>query len=149
MLKEFKQFLQLKKLSKISVKNYLSDVRQFLTWTAKNSFKQLSPAVFSAYKSYLLGLKISAKSINRYLASLRSFGQFLKQQQLTATNPAQNLKNINLKSECKGPAYVKAGHLHQLDQFRQTLAQEKLKPATVKNYISDIRQFLNWLENKN
>lgn len=154
-LKNFRIYLRSKKLSQKSIKNYVSDVRQFLKWTAKNNFKNLTSTVFATYKSHLLDLKTPTKSINRYLTSLRKFGQFLKEEKLMMVNPAENLENIK-GCQCRvftskltgGKSNVKTGSLH-IEKFREALIQERLKPATIKNYISDVNQFLKWLEKKN
>jgi site-specific recombinase XerD len=33
-----------------------------------------------------------------------------------------------------------------VDEFKAFLENEKVSESTLKNYISDIRQFVNWLE---
>jgi len=33
-----------------------------------------------------------------------------------------------------------------LDEFKNYLKQEKASQITIKNYLSDLRHFLNWLE---
>jgi hypothetical protein len=33
-----------------------------------------------------------------------------------------------------------------LDQYRQGLQQEDLSPVTIRNYLSDLRQFIAWCE---
>jgi len=153
MLKDFKIWLKNKKLSDKSIKNYLSDVRQFLRWTAKTRLTQLTPNTFSTYKSHLKAKKTPTKSINRYLSSLRRFGQFLKQEKQMMLNPAQNLKNIKktlkpkkkAKSDQQNQAKPKNKAEKVLENFKKSLKQEKLSKATIKNYSSDISQFLTWL----
>ena len=147
-LKEFLEYLKLKKLSEKSVKNYISDVRQFLKWTAKKSFINFTPNVFAAYKVYLLNQKTPTKTINRYLSSLRTFGQFLKQEKLMMLNPTQGLENINIRTSLV-PSGIRPGLVQAkrpvLKEFEQDLIKQRLKPATIKNYISDVSQFLEFL----
>lgn len=148
MIKEFAIFLKTKKLSDVSVKNYLSDVRRFLDWTAKNSYSKLTPAAFNAYKTTLEASKTSSRTINRYLSSLRCFGEFLQQEKLMMINPAHGLKNI----ESANIDSFNSTNENILQEFRQTLLKQNLKPVTIKNYMVDTKQFLSWLEaseNKN
>lgn len=141
LLKEFQQYLKSRKLSQKSIKNYVSDVRHFLKWTAKNNLKDFTSTLFSTYKSHLINNKTPIKSINRYLSSLRRFGLFLKQEKLMPFNPTKNLMNIR---ETKGPAPSRPV-LPLIDKFKGSLEQQGLKPATIKNYVSDVNQFLDWL----
>ena len=143
LIKGFRRYLKLKKLSKVSVKNYLSDVRQFLNWSAKNGLKSHFPLTFSTYRSSLINSKTPTSTINRHLSSLRHFGRFLKAKRSTINNPVENLKNIqvnNQKSSKLNPSL--------LEDFRTRLKKERLKPATIKNYLSDVNQFLNWLNHE-
>ncbi|OGD54154.1 hypothetical protein A3J78_00625 [Candidatus Beckwithbacteria bacterium RBG_13_35_6] len=154
-LLNFKNYLEDKKLSKISVKNYLSDIRHFIYWSAKNKILVLEKSVFEKYKQCLLNNNKPIKTINRYLASLRKYGRFLKEENLIQQNPALGLKNINPTLHRSGAGQVKprtkikfAGSTELIDNFKAYLNKEKIKPATVKNYISDVNQFLNWMEKK-
>jgi len=144
---DFKDFLASKKLTKTSIKNYLSDIRQFLKWTANSDFSSFTPAVFSTYKSSLVSSSISTKTINRSLTSLRKFGQFLKQEKLLMANPADKLNNIQAGQRKKILFSLKLSS-KILKNFSQALNQENLKPATVKNYVLDVNQFLQWLKKR-
>jgi len=147
---QFQTYLKDKKLSEISIKNYVSDLRHFLTWSAKNNFNDFKPSVFSTYKSYLTDSKTPSKTINRYLSSLRKFGQFLKEEKMLMINPAEDLENI--KSIKTGLNQVKRPVLLEEDmlgRFGEMLKKERLSQATIKNYLSDINQFLEFLKNAN
>ncbi len=147
MLTDFQIWLKKKKLSDKSVKNYLSDVRQFLSWTAKNSSNQLTPNTFATYRSHLLVKKTPTKSINRYLSSLRKFGEFLKQEKQMMVNPVSNLENIKKQiKQTEKTKKFKTGQEELMENFRQSMQKQKLSKATIKNYVSDINQFLTWLE---
>ena len=57
-------------------------------------------------------------------------------------NPAQDLENIqSTKKQSQSPT----PDLKLIEQFRQSLKDKRLKPATIKNYVSDVNQFLTWL----
>lgn len=146
-IKKFQQYLKNKKLTKVSVKNYVSDTRQFLKWTAKNNFNHLDGSTFSVYKSHLISQKTPPKSINRYLTSLRRLGKFLKEEKITMFNPAAKLENIRLSPVMSRPG-LDIKHPELTLRFKEALRQEKLKPATIKNYVSDSNQFLKWLKGR-
>lgn len=143
---QFQTYLKDKKLSAVSIKNYVSDLRQFLTWSAKNNFNDFKPTVFSTYKSYLTDQKTPSKTINRYLSSLRKFGEFLKAEKMLMINPAEDLENI--KATRTGLVQAKRPVLLEEDilgRFGEMLKEERLSKATIKNYLSDINQFLEFL----
>lgn len=151
LLEEFHQYLKPKKLSKKSVKNYISDVRQFLEWSDKNDFRDFTPVVFKTYKSHLIDSKIPSKSINRYLSSLRCFGEFLKKEKLMMINPVKKLENV------KGPKinpstssrFSFTAKEKILEEFKQSLKDQHLSKKTITNYISDTKQFLEFMNSKN
>jgi site-specific recombinase XerD len=146
-LQLFSEYLKNKRITDKSVKNYLSDVRQFDHWFAKNNLNELSPGVFQNYRSYLLKARLPTNTINRYLASLRCFGSFIKEKNISLNNPASGLKNIS--KDYKNNSNSVNAENNYLIQFRQSLIRERLKPATIKNYISDVKQFMEFLKQHN
>ena len=141
LLVNFKKYLKLKNLSKVSVKNYISDIRQFLKWAAKNNLKPSSTTNFFHYRTYLTTENTPVKTINRYLCSLRCFGDFLQKAGLSPINPANKIENIK-KTNNRDSKNKKQDKL--LHQFKQSLIKERLNPVTIKNYISDTKQFLEF-----
>ena len=135
-------------------KNYVSDVEIFLTWLAKDfqSAKhlpattvqpiqpiQLTAAVFNNYAQWLTAAQnqIPPATAQRYLSSLRRFGEFLKATGATDSNPAAEIKltitnPINLTID------------QVLNDFRNELTRQKLSPSTIKNYLSDVNHYLLW-----
>ena len=100
-IKSYQQYLVSKRLSQSSISNYLSDLRKFLTWFQAKypSLKadltdQITPTILNNYKIYLSKSKTPAKTINRHLSALRSFGGYLKTNQLMMVSPAAKLENI-------------------------------------------------------
>lgn len=136
LMADFSIYLRSKKLSSVSIKNYLSDVRQFLN---KYSINDFIPVMLNDYRTSLIKKKIPLPTINRHLSSLRAFGRFLKEERLMMANPASNLLNIQ---ENQGYAVS----LGWVKDFRKSLVREKLTPVTIKNYLSDVEQFLHWLK---
>ena len=144
MLNKFKAYLVNKKLSKASIKNYISDVRQFMTWSANGTFDVTSATAYKNYHSYLLSLHLPPATFNRYLATLRSFGAFLKTEKLLMFNPTIGLENIS--KDIKRTTKPVNQEQKLLIKFHMSLEKEKLSRSTIKNYLSDVRQFLEFLK---
>ena len=82
-LKGVKDFLYIQNVSPSSSKNYIADIKQFLSWTAKvapkeseglsgdDIYSKLSPNLIEEYKSRLTSQNFSPLSINRKLSSIR------------------------------------------------------------------------------
>ncbi len=134
-------------MSYTSIKNYISDVRQFLDWSAKNGFNLSASTAYLNYRLHLISAQKPSQTINRRLASLRAFGRFLKQQRLLVINPAEAL--INISNYSKSISENISAEKKLLDKFRKALVREKLSFTTVKNYLSDVEQFLRFIKKGN
>lgn len=163
-------------LSPASIKNYLSDLNFFLGFVKTSFQQQdlklahLSPATFSSYRQHLVdqfnstgsgsasgstgsdstgsgsASGLSLATANRRLSALRHFGAFLKQTNLLDTNPAlalPNLDALNLKSQ---PAAITLTQRQILRHYSRFLKHEKLSSSTIKNYLSDLNQYLLWAQ---
>jgi site-specific recombinase XerD len=149
----FKLYLQIQRSSTLTVKNYVIDVNHFLSWLAqKTGIKHqiVGKAIFGLftietigeYKQNLLQDRTPLSTINRRLSALRKFGQFgLKQGWLTE-NPAEKVANATLKQDVRWETQDEK----ILENFQKHLEKEKASPLTIKNYLSDLRHFLSWLE---
>ena len=147
----FKNYLIIKKNSPVTAKNYLADINHFLNWLAKKTgvkYQIVGKAIFGLfteetldeYKTDLLKNKTPLSTLNRRLSALRKFGQFGKEQGWLTEIP--KIKNIiSIPKEDKYPPSEKV-----LESFQQYLLKEKISHLTVKNYLSDLRHFLGWLE---
>lgn len=115
-----------------TIRNYLQDLKTFLTF----SKGQISLETISQYFDYVS----SKNNSRRYLASLSNFCQFLSDQHLT---------EVNLFKQSKK-------HFHRqpsldmdklLIQYESYLTKDNKSNLTIKNYLNDLRQYLNWLKN--
>jgi integrase/recombinase XerC len=138
-IQKFKKYLKNKDLSDITIKNYLSDLRHFLNWSAKTGKSFLDQKSYFNYKNHLQKQHTTAKSINRYLSTLRKFGRFLKESSNLDKNPAINLENLDTNPQKKKP------DLKILNDFKRSLENQDLSEVTIKNYMSDVRQFLEFV----
>lgn len=144
-----------KKLTPVSVKNYLSDFRHFMGWLQlyANSQKRESvpcnsvlssvsfrvedfialvtlPTIF-AYKDYLISNSLPQKTINRRLSTVRKFCSFCISQGWLKENPAKAVGNIGLID----PISLISG-------FGADLKKESLDQSVIKSFLDDVREFL-------
>jgi len=139
-----------KKLTKISVKNYLSDLRHFFGWLIfylkSNKVgtihelplqRLITIKTISDYKTYLLENKIPLKTINRRLSTIRKFCSFCISQGWIKENPAKKVNNIANNSEM-----LKQVQHDILNLFRQDLQKENLDQNTIKSYLETVQEFL-------
>lgn len=139
---QFKHYLVSQKLSAATLKNYVSDVQRFLTWLAGELQEtviepvHLTASVFQNYSLYLNAAQnhIHPATAERYLSSLKRFGEFLKVTQRTDSNPAADLK----------PTAIDPTLDQVINEFRNELIRQNLAPSTVKNYVSDVHHYLLW-----
>ena len=93
-------------ISPVTVRNYLSDLRSFITWyetkspsSAKVGFDltEVTTPTLTRYRSYLQSqLKLAPASINRYLVTLKSYFAIAVEKRKITTNPAKVVKLIPL-----------------------------------------------------
>jgi len=126
-LQPFKSWLINKKYSTSTIRNYLSDVNQFFEFTKDSD-------IF-ATNTVSLYLKNIAKDSNysRYVSSLSQFFQFAHNQNLTKINP--------LKAALKNK---KPSEDEIINQYSEYLNKKHFSGSTIKNYLNDIKQFINW-----
>ena len=144
-ISQYKEYLfsQRHHPSKITVKNYLSDIRKFILWYENRYSHSFSPssltsAVIQMYENDLLSsvqsANLSKSSQKRYISSLHKFGGFLAHSGAIEANPFSTIK----------PA-VTIEDPWKLKLFRNSLIDSKASSLTIKNYLIDIRQFLDWI----
>jgi site-specific recombinase XerD len=158
LLKLFKNFLYAEKISKGSVRSYLSDIRFFLCWFETflkenhlltidflQSLSLITPKVLESYKASLLTQQTPLSTINRRFSSLRKFGNFCQSQGLLiypeqdrGMSPFDALRNISEDDK------KLSEQRYRLKEFRLYLWQNQASQSTIKNYLSDIRQFIQW-----
>jgi len=171
---QFKAYLIANHLSSVSVKNYVSDINKFLNWVStvpsNPSHSERSRGIFNNYldskdpstslrmtknnttlptqedfKNYYNKINQSSapsQTIKRYQSALRKFGQFLKEEYVLSKNPAEITRDA-----IYGVSTQQINPEKMLDAYRKSLEKAQAKPATIRNYLADTRQFLNWLTN--
>lgn len=145
---EFQSFLEgSKSLTDQSIKNYVSDINIFLDWLASNlqepeiTPSHITSASILSYRNELNNSRQPIAVKNRYLSSLRRFGHFLFVTKLSAVNPAAHLSNVDAAGTTTSTKQILAAFKHDLNK-------QNLSPSTIKNYLSDVKQYLSWVQNQ-
>ena len=148
---EFLTHLEASGISKSSIKYYKSDTRHFSGWlilkckSLGSSPRNLSEAVVyitkntaEDYKEFMVKNSASIKTINRRLSTLRRLSSFLLETNLVNFDFAGSVGNIR-----KGQ---KGSKSKMSVNFERYLTSQEVSQNTVKNYLSDINQFISWLD---
>ncbi|HMS22148.1 MAG TPA: site-specific integrase [Candidatus Levybacteria bacterium] len=142
---QYKTYL-LSNHSKITAKNYVSDINHFVTWFANNyntvfCADLLTLNIITAYKEHIQSQsnspehQYSYKSASRHLSSLRSFTSYLVYAELIPENP------FKVQAENQS-----ASDPWSLKGFKNFLYSQRSSDLTVKYYINDIQGFSKWYE---
>lgn len=123
----FKAWLTSKNYSSSTIRNYLSDIHAYFDFV-KNS-NPFFPEIVSLY------LKKINKDPNysRYLSSLSKFFQFSLDQKIISTNPLKIARQPKIPT----PSDI-------LSDYQSFLVKKHFSIATIKNYLNDIQQFIDW-----
>lgn len=157
LLTEYKIFLQEKKVSDLSIKNYLVDARNFLGWfslylkTNKNLysisdsilFSYLSVETISKYKSFLSQNGTPDKTVNRRLSGVRKLASFALSQGWISVNPAKMVGNVGTENK---KTKINDWKTDLIKNFSYDLEKKHLNKTTIKNYVSDASGFLTFIE---
>lgn len=149
----FLKYLTDQDVSSKSLKNYKSDYSLFSAWLifrvkslgilAEKTFECipfLSKDIAYEYKKFLLTNGVPAKTLNRRLSTLRHLGRFLFHSEKLTYDFTSDLKNIPLSQD--------PDLLPLVPMFKEHLIKSRVSHNTIKNYLSDIKQFISWLEVK-
>ena len=139
---QFKNYLSRQKLSSATLKNYVSDVQVFLEWLKQQLQEEtiepinLTAAVFNNYVRRLNdpANRVRPATAQRYLSSLKRFGGWLTVARLADANPAATLQ----------PQQIDATIEQKVKDFKNELIRQKLAASTIKNYVSDVNNYLLW-----
>ena len=169
LLKLFQAFLLEANLSAVSIKNYLSDLRHFLSFCTTNSSLRGGTPTWQSHSiqsrpgpevtvkdifqnlnqyldPYLQAQKASftpANTTARRLASIRRFSTFLHVKfSISPSYRARPYRDSNPSRP--GPDDT----TKILDQFKTYLEKDQKTPSTVKNYLSDLHHFFLWTANQ-
>jgi site-specific recombinase XerD len=150
---EFVKYLDSLGLSPKSHKNYRSDLTHFIGWALlkirsfgsyAESLSEIVPflnkELAHEYKNYMTENSTPSKTVNRRLSTMRHLARFLVATQIIDADFMLGVENIGFGIK-KRPVTTPV-----VEDFKAFLEAEKVSPNTVKNYLSDIKQFMTWLE---
>ena len=132
-LPTFQLWLQTQNFKPNTVRNYLVDIRRYLRFS---SSQNLNPNKVSTLTAYLKHLSADSNQPRR-LASLARFCQFLKDQGLVTKNILKLAKkSLNTDQTPELTELLKQYQIHLVKHHKST--------PTIRNYLNDIKQFINW-----
>src|SRR5258708_18716496 len=142
-LSEFKNYLLSQKnpSSRLTVKNYLSDIRKFIDWFEKTFRSDFTAeAVTQETIEYFKksNSTLSPSSLERHVSSLRKFFHFLKLEGHIANTPFELYAISHKPSANPDPWHLK--------EFKDYLYVYNASRLTIKNYLMDVKSFLGWAE---
>jgi len=147
LLQKYKGYLLESKVSTGTVDNYVADVVFFLDWLATYlpsngySISTLKPSTYISYvdrdvvgefTSHLSKGTFTNSTVARKVAGLRSFFKFVVSSGYLEVDPFSDF-NMDPLSRRRS----------LLNSFRLWLKKQEATDLTIKNYISDVRHFLN------
>jgi len=142
---QFKNYLlQERELSRRTVKNYLSDFSNFWNWLdlALPKIDKISQKItlnsLKRYRKYLSSTELAKSTVKRRLSTVRIFCQFLLSQGMIKTDPSIELENPSEDS----PEDEKIDNL--VTKFERYLDNQGLSRNTAKNYLADVKNYLEW-----
>lgn len=152
-LENFFEYLNSQGLSKVSHKNYKSDVQHFLGWLIfklRSSWgteveelgeaaPYLKPDLAREYREYLRVNNIATSTIDRRLSTLRHLGKFFLHSQIMDFDFMAGVSNASATSAL-------GSELNLVEKFESHLHTSKVSKKIIKNHVEDVEHFLDWLE---
>lgn len=126
---------KIKKFSNNTVDAYRTDLDQFLDFLKKESknskidFNKINKKEIKSYILFLSEMKLSEKSINRKLASIKSFFRFLYKKKLVKSNPSSNITGLKIPK--KLPRFIQNGILFKVLEYNSNDDWETIRDKTI------------------
>jgi site-specific recombinase XerD len=140
-LNPFTEWLTARHYSPATIRNYLVDINRFLSFSSDTDEPFLSPTIVLQYLQSLS----ANNNQKRYLASLNIFCQFALDQHLIDTNPLQKIRKQIRRKTALDPQ----NEINNLkNSFASYLEAHHNTPTTIKNYLNDVDQYINWLNSQ-
>jgi site-specific recombinase XerD len=115
----FRRYLKRKNYSRCTVRDYMSTLKAFALWV-NVPIEEVDRAKMLSFIDHLLNRRLSPKSINCYLDSLRSFYCYLEEEEkLEIENPVRRGYALRLAKPL--PRFLKDGEVDQLFKGIETV----------------------------
>jgi integrase/recombinase XerC/integrase/recombinase XerD len=104
--------LEIKGRADNTIKNYDLQLRTFYSWCTQTNtdFLKLTPRQAKHYRDALYSTGLSGKTINTMIGTLRTFYEYLMEEELVQGNPI--LKNLRVREEPRYPAPLNEEEKH-------------------------------------
>lgn len=139
-----------------TLRNYRADLGHFSRWAQTHLASQyfsvtdlegllphFTGALIATYREHQVVSQVPQSTTNRRLSTLRNLSKFLVHAGFLQHNPAQLISNV--KHEPSREEKIQA----MVAEFAKHLEEEGVTRTTAKNYLSDVRHFLAWIEKDN
>lgn len=132
----YQNWLRSKSYSDATIRNYLMDLRKYFLFTNPDN-NQITDKIFDQdnLSSYFQNIN-QDQNYKRFLASLSKFFQFSLDQNLISTNPFSKALKVEPETNLD----------NVVDMYQKQLEAKKFSLSTIRNYINDIHQFINWAQ---
>lgn len=130
----YQNWLRSKSYSDATIRNYIMDLRKYFLFSNPDS-TQITDKIFDQdnLSSYFQNIK-QDQNYKRFLASLSKFFQFAIDQNLISTNPFPHALKVEPETSLD----------NVLASYQKQLEAKRFSISTIRNYINDIHQFINW-----
>ena len=101
----YRRFLKRKNYSNYTVRNYMNTLKHFIVWLTE-PVEQVTPATVLSFIDYLLDKRLTPKTVNCYLDSIRGFYEHLiYEENVRVTNPVKRGYALRLSNPL--PRYIR------------------------------------------
>jgi len=138
----FRNYLYAEKVSGVTLKNYCSDLRSFLSWIQyqyhidtieTEQFTLLfTSGMLNEYRGYLASATTAERSAKRKLSSLRKFFSCCVEQRWLTSNPFKHLSDQDAQKELNST----------LTAYKAYLLSANMKTTEIDCQINIVKQFL-------
>lgn len=141
-LTNFKLWLKTKKYNPGTIRNYICDINRYLRYVKKHYPNSPNILLLSfseeAYRNYILYI-LGKKNYLRYFTSLARYSRFAYEKDITPQDIFKSVRKqvIHHRNTLLDPV---------LQMYQTNLIRQNKAYTTIKNYINDIQQFINWSE---
>ena len=134
----YKLWLRAKSYSPATIRNYLVDLKKYFQFSYQDNSD--SNQIFNGdnLTAYLQNIN-QDQNYKRFLASLSKFFKFTLDQHLISENPFNQA--VKAKPESSLQDIIKL--------YQDQLTKKKFSLSTIRNYINDVQQFINWGQKEN
>jgi site-specific recombinase XerD len=131
LISSFKSWLKARNYTTLAIVNHISDINNFFDYVHDQS-PDTSPYLPNIIANYIRSIQPDS-NYRIQLSHLSKFFQFSLDQKLVTTNPFKEI------FQPFDPPLDKI-----LSEYSSYLSKKNYSHATIRNYLNDIRQFIDW-----